>query len=77
MSLQLCPTLGDTIDYSLPGSTFMGFPRQKYWSGLSHPPSGDLLNPGIKPASLMSPALAGRSFTTNAMKPQWFSTEVK
>ena len=36
------------------------FSRQKYWSGLSFPPPGDLPNPGIKPASLMSPALAGR-----------------
>ena len=34
---------------------------QEYWSGLPCPPPGDLPNPGIKPASLMSPALAGRS----------------
>ena len=37
----------------------MGFPRQEYWSGLLYPPPGDLPNPGIQPASLMSPALAG------------------
>ena len=42
----------------------MGFPRQEYWSGLPFPPLGDLLNPGIKPQSLVSPALAGRFFTT-------------
>ena len=29
----------------------MGFPRQEYWSGLSFPSSGNLLNPGTKPAS--------------------------
>ena len=29
------------------------------------PPPEDLLNPGIKPASLMSPALAGEFFTTS------------
>ena len=29
----------------------MGFPRQEYWSGLSFPSPGDLLNPGIKPGS--------------------------
>ena len=29
----------------------MGFRRQEYWSGLSFPSSGNLLNPGIKPAS--------------------------
>ena len=29
----------------------MGFPRQEYWSGLPSPPSGDLLDPRIEPAS--------------------------
>ena len=33
----------------------MGFSRQAYWSGLPCLPPGDLPNPGIKPASLMSP----------------------
>ena len=37
----------------------MGFSRQEYWSGLPFPPPGDLPNSEIKPASLMSPALAG------------------
>ena len=32
--------------------------------GLPFPPPGDLPDPGIKPASLASPALAGRFFTT-------------
>ena len=40
------------------------FPRQEYWSALSFPPLGDLPKPGIKPGSLMSPALSGRFFTT-------------
>jgi len=34
----------------------MEFPRQDYLRGLPSPPSGDLLNPGIEPAS---PVLAG------------------
>ena len=42
----------------------MGFSRQEYWSGLPSPTPGDLPNPGIKCMSLMSPALAGRFFTT-------------
>ena len=41
----------------------MGFPRQEYWSGLPFPPPGDLPNPGIEPASLAAPALAGGLFT--------------
>ena len=43
----------------------MEFSRQEYWSGLPCPPPEDLLNPRIKPASLMSPALAGEFFTTS------------
>ena len=44
----------------------MGFCRQEYRNGLRCPPPGDLPDPGIKPASLMSPALAGGCFTANA-----------
>ena len=44
----------------------MGFSRQECWSGLPCPPPGDLPNPGIKPVSLSSPALAGGFFTTSA-----------
>ena len=43
----------------------MGFSRQESWSGLPCPLAGDLPNPGVKPASLMSPAMAGRLFTTS------------
>ena len=42
----------------------MEFFRQGYWSGLPFPPPGNLLNPGIKLASLVSPTLAGEFFTT-------------
>ena len=35
----------------------MGFSRHEYWTGLPCPPPGNLPDPGIKPASLMSPAL--------------------
>ena len=37
------------------------FPRQEYWSGLPFDTPGDLTNPRITP---VSPALAGRLFTT-------------
>ena len=42
----------------------MEFPRQEYWSRLPFPPPRDLLNPGIKPTSLLSPESAGKFFTT-------------
>ena len=44
----------------------MGFSRQEYWSRLPCPSPGDLPSPGIKPASLKSPAVASRFFTTQA-----------
>ena len=48
-----------TVAYQAPLS--MGFSRQEYWSGLPFPSPGDLPSPGIEP---VSPALAGRFFTT-------------
>ena len=44
----------------------MGFSRQEYWSGWPCPPPGDLPDPGIKPMSLTSSALAGEFLTTSA-----------
>ena len=44
----------------------MGCSRQEYWSGLPSPLSRDLPDPGLEPASPMSPALAGEFFTTSA-----------
>ena len=45
------------MDCSLPDSSIHGISRQEYWSGLSFPPLGDLLDPGITPASPASLAL--------------------
>ena len=42
----------------------MRFSRHKYWSGLPFPTPGDYPDPGIKLASLMSPAQAGGFLTT-------------
>ena len=41
--------------------------RQEYWSGVPFPTPEDLPDPEIKPASLVSPALAGGFFTTSAI----------
>ena len=41
----------------------MEFSRKEYWSVLPFPTPGDLPGPGIKPAALASPALAGGFFT--------------
>ena len=54
---QLCPNHGV-------GSSVMKLSRQEYWSGLPFPTPGDLPDPGIKPASSVSPALADGFSTT-------------
>ena len=59
--VQLFATLW-TIAHQAPLS--MGFSRKEYWNKLPCPPPGDLPDPGIKPASLTSPALVGSFFTT-------------
>ena len=55
----LCTILW-TVAHRVPLS--MRFSR----SGFPCPPAGDLPDPGIEPASLRSPALTGRFFTTSA-----------
>ena len=63
---QLCSPLCNHMDcvahQALPS---MEFSRQKYeyWSGLPFPTPGDLPDPGIKPTSLGSSALASGFFT--------------
>ena len=59
--IQLFSTLW-TVAHQAPLS--MEFSRQEYWSGLPFPTPGYLPDWGIKPISLMSPALTGRFFTT-------------
>ena len=65
-SLHLCPTLCDLWAVAHQAPLSMGFSRREYWGGLPFPSPGDLTDPGIEPASLTSPALAGRCFTTSA-----------
>ena len=61
---QLCPTLGNPMDCSLPGSPSIEFPRQEYCSGLPFPTPDDLPDPETEPTSLESLALAGGFITT-------------
>ena len=57
--LTLCNSVAHEAPLSMESS------RQKYWSGLPFPIPGNFPDPGIKPESLASPALAGRFFTTS------------
>jgi len=44
----------------------MKFSRKEYCNGLPFPTPGALPDPGMEPAALVSPALAGRFFTNCA-----------
>ena len=55
----------------------MKFPRQEYWSRLPFPTPGDLPNSGIETTSLVSPALAGRFFTTEGFWPDKLLTSLE
>ena len=70
---QLCLPLCNAKDCSRQAPLSVGFFRQEYWSGLPHPPPGDLLNPGIKSTSPVSPSLQGDSLPLR----QWGSLRPK
>ena len=59
--LQSCLTLCNPVDCSLPASSVHGDSPGKNTGVGCHPPQGHLSNPGIKPVSLISPALAAGS----------------
>ena len=65
----LCSVVSDSLhpmDHSPPGSSVHGISRQEYWSDFPFPTPVVLPGSRIKPASLVSPVLAGRFFTTAA-----------
>ena len=65
-SLQSCRTVCDPVNCSPPGSSVHGILQVRILEWVTMPFSRDLPDPGIEPASLMSPVLAGRFFTTSA-----------
>ena len=54
------------MDCSLPGSSVYGILQARIMEWVGCPTPGDLPNPGIKPASLAFPALAGGFFAGSA-----------
>lgn len=72
-----CPSLWDPVNCSLPGSFINGILSARILVWLPFIPPEDLPDPGIKPMCLVSPALAGRFFTTELPgKPQRRHTNV-
>ena len=66
LSCFRCVQLSDPIDCSLPGSSVLGIHQERRLEWVAIPSPGDLPTLGIKPTSLMSPALADGFFTTRA-----------
>ena len=66
MYAQLCKTFCKPKDIAHQAPLSVEFSRQESWSGLLLPPPGDFPYARIKPVSLVSPALAGGFFTTEA-----------
>ena len=60
LSAQLCPALCDPMDCGLPASSVYGISQVRTLDWAPCPPPVDPSDPGIEPASLASPALAGR-----------------
>ena len=56
------------MDYSLPSSSVHGIFQARILERVAMPsPSGDLPDPGVEPSSPVSPALAGRFFTSSVI----------
>ena len=65
--VHACSVVSDSAmpwTVALQGPLSTEFSKQEYWSGLPFPPPGDLPDLGMEPASLVSPALSGRFFTS-------------
>ena len=61
MNTQSCPTLCEPMDCNLPGTSVHRIFQARILEWVAISSSGNLPNTGIEP---MSPALAGRFFTT-------------
>ena len=64
--LHLGPALCDPVDFSPPASSVHGILQVRILEGVAISSSRGAPDPGIEPMSLVSPALAGGFFITNA-----------
>ena len=79
LSLQLCLTLCDPVNCNPPDFSVHVILQARILEWVAMPSPRDLPNPGIEPASLESPALAGGFFTTSTTleAPEWRIRKVK
>ena len=71
---QSCLTLQTPWTLACQAPLSIGFSRKEYWSGLPFPNPEDLPDPGIKPASLTSPILAGNFYHCAIWEALWDNT---
>ena len=65
LGVRVCSVVSSSLQpHGLSPPLSLGFSRHRYWNTLSFPSPGVLPNPGFEPTSPVSPALAGRLFTT-------------
>ena len=66
-SFQLCPTLGDPMNCSPPGSSVHVILQARIleWIAIPYSKGSSQLRAGMEPVSLMTPASAGGFLTTN------------
>ena len=72
-SLQLCLTLCDLVDRGPPGSSVHGILQARILEWVAMRSSRGSSDSGIEHPSVMSPALAGRFFTTSTTWEALFS----
>ena len=79
LSLQLYLTLCDPVNCNPPDFSVHVILQARILEWVAMPSPRDLPNPGIEPASLESPALAGGFFTTSTTleAPEWRIRKVK
>ena len=66
LCMHACLTLCSPMDCNPPASSVHGSFQARILEWVACPPPGHLPDPGIEPASLASPALANRFFTTSS-----------
>ena len=64
MHARSCPALCDSMDCSSPGSSVHEISQTRVLEPVAISSAGDLPDAGVEPASLVSPALAGRFFAS-------------
>ena len=64
MCMHACLVMSDSVVFDPSGSSVRGIFQARILEWVAISSSGDLLDPWIKPTSLVSPALAGRFFIT-------------